>query len=366
MESRERILLALDRQKPDRLPVTVHGWTVYYLKSYLGGIDQYEAYERFGLDAEIRVGCSYAEFMNPADENWTVTTAAVEKAHDSTKYEHKILTPEGILTYKTESNEYTSWFTEYAIKKPEDVNLIEKYLPVARIDPDLVKRAREKTGNKGIIRGLVAGHQPGPWQDATCWVGTQEMIMHAMDRPDWVHKFLNILLERKLQFIEESLIKCDYDLIELGGGAGSSTVISPSMFKEFCLPYEKKIVSALHKIGLRTVYHTCGGMMPLLEMIVETGTDAMETFSPPDIGGDVDLAEAKKRIGDKVCMLGGVDQLHVLRDETPESIKYFVKKAFKDAGGGGGYIIKACDDFFHVPRENLHVFAETAKECKYE
>ena len=365
MESRNRMLLALDCQRPNRLPVTVHGWTDYYLKNYLGGVDQYEAYRIFGLDAEIRIGCSYAEFMESENENWTVTAKVVEKTSNSTKYEHKILTPEGVLSYKTESNEYTSLFAEYTIKKPDDVNLIEKYLPVARIDPCLVKQARDKVGNKGIIRGFVAGHQAGPWQDATCWVGTQEMIMHAMDSPDWVHKFLSILLEKKLQFIEETLKKCGYDLIELGGGAGSSTVISPKMFKEFCLPYEKKIISALHNIGLRTVYHTCGGMMPLLEMIVETGTDAMETFSPPEIGGDVDLAEAKKRIGDKVCMLGGIDQLHVLRNGTPKSIRHFVKKAFKEAGHGGGYIIKPCDDFFHVPPENLQAFADAARECRY-
>ena len=40
------------------------------------------------------------------------------------------------------------------------------------------------------------------------------------------------------------------------------------------------------------------------------GPDAMETFTPPDMGGDVDLAEAKRRIGDKVCMIGGFDQFH--------------------------------------------------------
>jgi len=40
--------------------------------------------------------------------------------------------------------------------------------------------------------------------------------------------------------------------------------------------------------------------------------DAMETFTPPGMGGDVDIAEAKRRIGDRVCMIGGFDQFHFL------------------------------------------------------
>ena len=51
-------------------------------------------------------------------------------------------------------------------------------------------------------------------------------------------------------------------------------------------------------------------MMPILEDIAAMKPDAMETFSPPAMGGDTRLAEAKKRIGDKVCMIGGFDQFH--------------------------------------------------------
>ena len=38
--------------------------------------------------------------------------------------------------------------------------------------------------------------------------------------------------------------------------------------------------------------------------------DAMETFTPSGMGGDASLSEAKQRIGNKVCMIGGYDQFH--------------------------------------------------------
>ena len=59
MTSRERMLTALDNGRPDRLPCQVHGWMSYYLKTYLGGMDWYQANERFGLDYAIYVSPEY-------------------------------------------------------------------------------------------------------------------------------------------------------------------------------------------------------------------------------------------------------------------------------------------------------------------
>ena len=107
-----------------------------------------------------------------------------------------------------------------------------------------------------------------------------------------------------------SLKGAKYDLIELGGGDASTTVISPEIFNEFVAPYDASLIELAHQVGQRIVYHTCGGMMPILEDIVAMKPDAMETFTPVGMGADVDLAEAKRRIGDKVCMIGGFDQFH--------------------------------------------------------
>jgi len=56
MTSRERLLTAISDGRPDRLPGQVHSWMQYYLNTYLGGCDQYEAYERFDMDMVIYSG----------------------------------------------------------------------------------------------------------------------------------------------------------------------------------------------------------------------------------------------------------------------------------------------------------------------
>lgn len=142
-------------------------------------------------------------------------------------------------------------------------------------------------GDRGIVRGHIPPFdvfgQPGTWQDACCIVGTEKMIMATFDDPEWVHTLLKILQQRKLNFIK-TLKGARYDLLELGGGDASTTVISPKIFAEFVAPYDSEIIQAAHDVGQRIVYHTCGGMMPILEAIADMNPDAMETFTPPGMG----------------------------------------------------------------------------------
>jgi len=206
--------------------------------------------------------------------------------------------------------------------------------------------------------------QPGTWQDAACLFGIDQLIMETYDDPQWVHQFLSILQRRKLDFAR-SLKGAHLDLLELGGGDASSTVISPKVFETYVAPYDAPIIAAAHQAGQRVVYHTCGGMMPLLEMIAAMQPDAMETFTPVDMGGDVRLAEAKKRIGDKVCMIGGFDQFHYFKGCTPQQTRAEVRRCFNEAGGDGGFILSPSDHFFDADLPLLQAFADEGKNCCY-
>ena len=157
----------------------------------------------------------------------------------------------------------------------------------------------------------------------------------------------------------------DYDILELGGGDASTTVISPKIFDDFVAPYDSELIKTAHEAGQRIVYHTCGGMMPILENIAAMQPDAMETFTPPAMGGDVDLAQAKGRIGEKVCMIGGFDQFHYFQECSPEETRAAVRKCFEQAGENGGYILCPSDHFFDADIELLKAFADEAKKCRY-
>ena len=363
---------ALRREKPDRLPFTVHQWQGYHLEKYLGGISPLEAFARFGMDAAIQYFESMGQFWLPGEHksdtsnrDWIDEVEVLNRDPEALVQHHTIRTPAGTLTYQTEGNTRTTWVTEYMVKRQEDIDPIEQYMPVPKLDQAAVRKAYEEVGDAGILRGFIWGDQAGCWQHACCLYGMQQMIMAALDDPAWVHRFLRILCDKKLRFIEESLAGAKFDLIETGGGAASSTVISPRMHRAFCLPYDRELHDALHRAAHMVTYHTCGGMMPLAETIAENSTDATETMAPASVGGDVDAAELKRRVGDRLCLIGGMDQASVLTDGTPEQIRAGVRRLFEAAGAGGGYILSCADHFFDAPIENIQAYSSAALECTY-
>lgn len=361
MTSKERMLTALRREQPDRVPATVHQWQPYHLNTYLDGIDALDAFRRFGLDAAVTL-FPLVETVSP---DWQTETTETPGDEGNTIRRSVITTPEGTLSSIVEYKNMTGWHTEVLVKNPEDIELIDKYMPVPTLDHEAIRAAYDRLGDDGILRGFIWGDQGGCWQHACNLYGTEPMIMACFDSPDWVHRFMQILQNKKLRFIDESLRGATYDLIETGGGASSSTCISPSLHREFCLPYDRAQHDALHAVGLPAVYHTCGGMMPLLETIVENGCDASETLTPPGMGGDARPAEIKQRIGDKVCLIGGINQLKVLDTGTREEIFAEVHRLFDVLGPGGGYMMSPSDHFFETPPDNLQHYADAARECVY-
>jgi len=363
MTARQRMLTALEHGIPDRVPATVHQWQAYHLHQYMSGRSDLEAFRYFGLDAAISVFDANEGLSTP---EWQIDTRRSTRLDGNFRIEYTITTPEGVLTQLDEGNEQTTWTVEVLVKHPEDMILVKKYLPVPRLNKDIVRIRKLDLGEDGILRGFVFGEQGGPWQQACCLYGTERMIYATFDDPAWVHEFLQALTEKKLQYIQDSLAGTPYDLIETGGGAASSTVISPKIFKDFCMPYDRKIHDALHALGHKVVYHTCGGMMAILELIVQNGCDASETLSPEGVGGDAIHAEIKRRIGQQVCLIGGLDQINILSNGTPSDVRREVHRLFEALGPQGGYMMCVSDHFFEAPLDNLRAYAEAARECRYE
>lgn len=315
MTGRERLLTALDRKCHDRLPVTTHHIMEYFLNTYMGGADNQQFFKEMGLDPIFWV--EDFQYSEEQKENWRIEKEVLSDPKYYTE-RYYIHTPAKTLTMVLQSNQYTGWVSEHLLKEKKDIEILERYMP------------SPKAGKETINRG-------------------------AEEHPDCL---------RKLDYID-TLDGCQYDILELGGGDASTTVISPGIFDEFVAPFDTPIIKAVQEKGIRVVYHTCGGMMPILENIADMGPNAMETFTPVDMGGDVDLAEAKRRIGHRVCMIGGFDQFHYFTECTPEQTRKKVRECFDAAGEGGGFILSPSDHFFDAEPELIRAFADEAAKCIY-
>jgi len=385
MNSKQRLLNALERKKTDRLPVTTHHLMPSFLKNYMNGISDQDFFEFFGLDPvrwTIAHTCdtNKGEYFDPTHteigflearrictDSWRFSSGEIHgKAYPTKRL--NIITPVKTLSMVLQSDEHTTWLTEHVIKEKSDIDILAKYMPAPKCDVNAINKSAKEFGDRGLLRGHIPCFdgfgQPGCWQDASCMFGIENLIMETFMDPQWVHTFLSLLQERKMIFVE-SLKGAKYDILELGGGDASTTVISPDIFNTFVAPYDAPLIEAAHKAGQKISYHTCGGMMPILEDIASMKPDAMETFSPPAMGGDTILKEAKERIGDKVCMIGGFDQFHFFTGCSEADTRKEVRRCFEAAGNNGGFILSPSDHFFEADLKLIRAFAEEARECSY-
>ena len=366
MTSRERLMIALDNGRPDHLPCQVHGWMDYYLNHYLDGADWYEANERTGMDHAIYVSPEYA-YDEKDLANWQPDRRELGRDKSGNdRWEEIVRTPKGDLHHTGAGNEMTEWEIEYLIKDEADFEIWNTYYPVpVKADFTPVQKVKDRLGDRGIIRSHpFSPGQGSPWQSFCTKVHTEKAILWAIDDPDFVHHALDEILKKTLR-VTEMWKGTPADMVEVGGGAGSSTVISPSMFSEFCVPYDRQQNTALQAAGLKVVYHLCGGIMPMLDLVLENGADGLETMTPPSMGGDCDLAEASRRVGGALFFIGGFDQNAGFERGTPEAARQIVFDCFEATVDHAGYIIAPSDHFFHGDPANLKAFADACKECVY-
>jgi hypothetical protein len=385
MTSKQRMLVALDGGVPDVLPATTHFLMPHFLNTCMGGMSEAEFFDACGWDpitytVPHRPDPAHGEYYDPgqgepgflesrriATDQWRVHCQSIPgHEHPTTRYD--FVTPQGTLSMTLQADPFTSWVVEPLIKQKKDIDLIGKFATAPKCDVEAVNQVASTFGQRGLVRGYICCFdvfgQPGTWQDATCLAGVERLILEAHDDPTWVHELLEILFRRKKVFVE-SLRGARYDILELGGGGASSTVISPRLFDRFVAPYDSELIALAHQAGQRIAYHTCGGMMPILENVAAMAPNAMETFTPPGMGGDVDLAEARRRIPMSICMIGGFDQFHFFKGCTEAQTRAEVRRCFEAAGRNGAYILCPSDNFFEAEPALVKAFADEAHQCFY-
>lgn len=110
--------------------------------------------------------------------------------------------------------------------------------------------------------------------------------------------------------------------------------LSPEWFGEFVTPYLTRLVRGYRDQGHYVIKHTDGNIMPILDQLVEGPPHALHSLDPQ---GGVDIAEVKKRVGDKVCLIGNVN-CGLLDSGTDEEAIGSARYALQNGMPGGGYV----------------------------
>lgn len=210
-------------------------------------------------------------------------------------------------------------------------------------------------GDRVFLAGAAAGQTMNALAN---WRGGEQAMLDLRDDPVFVTEAMERATAISIE-LGKALIDAGCHGIYTGDAWASASIISPSDYERFCQPFHAKAAAAFHALGAKVYLHICGNCMPILEAMADTGVDAIEPLDQMD---QASLAEAKRLVGDRVCLKGGVSTLALLSASADEV--YRLSADAIRACGPTGYILGSGDDIPRdAPFENIDAMVRAARDA---
>lgn len=339
MSSRERVLIAIAHEEPDRVPLYAD-FTRPILRKLekLFGCSQPELGLRLGNDIILLKPLS----LLPV---WVSNNLRMEfKDEWGTKY-------------KKVGNYYER--VEYPLSKIDE--LTDFHIP----DPlrsDRYEEMREII-DKYSREFVIIGNVTATLFERACWLRGQAKFMEDMlINKDYANELLDRIMEFSFQG-GKKLIDLGVDILYLGDDVGMQTgmIISPQLWRE-CLKlrYAKLIEGFKQKNPqIKVAFHSDGYIEPIIPEFIEIGIDILNPVQPTCM----DPAKIKRRYGDKIIIWGLIDIQRTLPFGKPEDVETEVKLRIQSAGVDGGLILSPCHFVqADTPIENILTFYESGRQ----
>jgi uroporphyrinogen decarboxylase len=161
------------------------------------------------------------------------------------------------------------------------------------------------------------------WQRPSLVRGMENFLEDLILRPELCHYlsdvFTNFYIEDYRRAQKAAKGKIDIFMLISDLGSQHAPLISAKMFREFVLPYIKKITDVIHELGAYAFFHTCGMVYPFIPDLIAAGIDILDPIQP--CAPLMEPERLKNDFGGQVCFHGGIDIQGVLVNGTPEEVK---------------------------------------------
>ena len=383
LSSRERLLCAINHQEPDHVPL----WNLWSHQenlpfSWQNPIERVEKVLGMGLDDTLLLrppGPGENDILVEALMAPGVKARCGRETSAAHRYPLLVKeyeTPAGMLRQvvrETEDWPYgadvpvfsdycVSRSVEFLIKGPEDLEKLSFLLtpPSAEQVESFKERARPLEAFAKDHGVLVEGG----WinvGDAAIWLcGVEPLLTAAMDDPGFVEELLRILYDWQRPRIE-LLLEEGIDVLAHRGWYESTAFWSPGLYRRLLKPLVRKEVELAHDAGVKFSYIMTTGVMPLVEDFLDLGIDILWGVDP--VQGDADLPVLKEKLGETVCLWGGMNSAVTLGHGTREEVRDAVTYAIHTLAPGGGFVLFPVDQIFEdTPWENIEIMIERWRE----
>lgn len=367
MNSRERLLNALEGKPTDRVPVSTYEMCGYNSLSFENNQPSY-----LNLMDHIRTYTDCVCMWDPSSDQKFALSSFPAEVRTETCRENEyqvtrqtVVTPRGNLTQtmKVADNVYTTWHTERLCKTLEDVDayLSIPYVPV-NYDFSDYNRIQSEVGARGIVMASLAD----PICTAMEMMEFGQATVWALTETEHFEKTMEELRRRTMANLKNMLDGGAVDLYRICGPEyATPPYLPPRFFERFVAPCLLEMTQMIHRYGGKVRIHSHGKIGKVLDMIKDSGADAIDPCeAPPD--GDISLSDIKRTIGDTMCIFGNL-QLKLLEHGSRGEVRQAVASCMEAAKGGGRYVIMPTASPINIPlmpktEENYRTFIDAALE----
>jgi uroporphyrinogen decarboxylase len=381
MNSRERILAAINHQEFDHVPFDLAGttWTgiangaYQKLRTFLGNNPE----EPNWSDVVQQIVIPSEDILDTLEvdtrglfpltsHNWDVHKKLIDKGD---KWEY--FDEWGFTHHFPKTNGF--WFS--LIKHPmedilPDVKEIHGYNWPTASDKERIRGLREKAigfkeqGKIVMLKGLCAGvfemHQR--------FRGMTNALVDPFLYPEFSDRLIGKIADLKIEFWEMALTELA-DVVDVIAeaddyGTQESQLIDPEHFRQFYKPHISRIVNAMKQNAptAKIMFHSCGNVRPIIPDFIEIGIDIL---NPVHINASgMEPYQLKKDFGkDVVFWGGGVDTQKILASGTVEDVINDIKKNIDALAPGGGFVFAAVHNIqSEVPPQNIIAMCESIRK----
>lgn len=180
--------------------------------------------------------------------------------------------------------------------------------------------------------GYLAGSYSclGPTDVAGLLIGYDNFMRHIYRKPSVAHHLMDVATETLIRYLR-AFERIGGPMHRFQVADDSLAFLSPRHFTEFSLPYLKRIFDEF-KGDAVGILHCDTNATHLLDVIADIGMDVY------NFGPEMDIAEVKEKVGDRVCLFGNIDPLADLLKGTPGAVEAESRRILDAAKPKGGFI----------------------------
>jgi hypothetical protein len=414
MNSRERVVAALNHRQPDKVPLdlgstgvsTLHVGCAAELRQWYGlaqepvtamavssmsAIVPADLAERMGVDTEAALnrGNSFG-MAREGLKLWALPDGQqirVPGAFNPTPdgeggwYAHPqgdtSLPPSGHMPTKCSYFDNIEPDIEVDDDKLDPADNLVEYGPLGEADLDYIVRSVEAAHATGRAVVLSA---PGASLGDIAWVPgpgvrhpkgvrrIEEWYISPLIRPDYVRAVFEGQTAFALANLKRIAAACGdkIDVVYTCGtdfGHQTGQFCSAKVFREVWTPYYRQLNDWIHaNTNWKILKHCCGSVTPLIPAFIEAGFDAL---NPVQVSAtDMDPGKLKREYGRDITFWGGgVDTQQVLPFGTPAEVRRQVLAHCEIFARDGGFVFAAVHNVQKaVPVENIVAMIDAVRE----